>query len=75
MWYWRDGVGIETTGYSSRGLRFDSQHPNWWPTTICNSRLRKSNALFQPLCVTDGHMVQRHKCRKSKHIKLINSLL
>lgn len=38
-WGWRDSSMVMNTGCSSRGFRFESQHPHikWWLTNVCNS--------------------------------------
>jgi hypothetical protein len=68
---WRDGSAVKNTGCSSRGPRFNSQHPHGGSqlcdtvphTTVCNSSSKKSGAFN-----TDRHTgkTPKHAKRKEK---------
>jgi hypothetical protein len=51
-WGWRDGSVVESTGCSSRGLGFNSQHP-----------LRGSLQLYVTPVPGNAILLYRHKCR------------
>lgn len=60
------GSVVKSTGCSSRGPRFESQHP----VAAQNSNSKESNALFWLWGAPDTHRVYRHKCRQNTHTQL-----
>lgn len=60
---WRDGPVVKRIGYSSRGLKFESQHPH----DDLSPSSRGSDAL------PSTHMVTRHKCKQNTHTYKINN--
>lgn len=62
----RGGSAIKSTGCSSKGHRFSTQHPQGG-STICNCSSRRNNALFWLLWVPGAHVVHRHTSRTNTY--------
>ena len=63
----RHGSAIKSIGCSSRGTRFNSQHPRGGSQPPVTPALAVQFPL-QPMWILGTHMIHRHTCRQNIHI-------
>jgi hypothetical protein len=66
---WRNGSAVKSTGSSSRGTRFNSQHPQG-SSKQSATQSQGPDVLFWPSRTPVMHMVHSHAyCKRSLYIK------
>lgn len=71
---WNDGPAVKSILYSSRRLRFDSQHPQAVSVTVCNSQEIQC-LLLDYTCAKDLYVIPLLKVLEFSSVNLISLLL